>query len=152
MWARSVSPALLSLVLSAIPLAAQQASPPPAAATKAAPPAAAASAEEPKLIFDREVFTYPEGRRDPFNAPASNESGPRFESLALRGIIYSRAGRSLVILSDGSRMYRRHQGEMIGNARVVGILPTRVIFSVDNFGNWRQESLQLKKNPEGAKG
>jgi hypothetical protein len=41
---------------------------------------------------------------------------------------------------------------MVGNARVGQISPTRVIFSVDNFGTWHQETLELKKNPEGAKG
>ena len=59
---------------------------------------------------------------------------------------------SLVLLSDGKKFYRRHRGEMVGNARVVAIEPTRVIFAVDNFGTWRQESLDLKKNPEGDKG
>ncbi len=153
MRARRFSPALLGLALSAMPLAAQQASPPPAAATKAAPPAAAASAEEPKLIFDREVYTYPSGgRRDPYTPlVGKNDQGPRFEDLSIRGIIYSPSAESMVLLSDGKKTYRRHRGEMVGNARVVQIAPTRVIFSVDNFGVWREESLEMKK-PEGAKG
>ncbi len=152
MRARSVSPALLGLALSAMPLAAQQASPPPAAATKAAPPAAA-PADDPKLIFDREVFTFPSGgRRDPYTPlVGKNDQGPRFEDLSIRGIIYSPSAESMVLLSDGKKTYRKHRGEMVGNARVVQISPTRVIFSVDNFGVWREESLEMKKS-EGAKG
>lgn len=150
MRASSLVPALLGLVLSATPLAGQQAGP-PKAASKAAPPAA--PAEEPKLIFDREVFTFPAGgRRDPYTPlVGKNDGGPRFEELNIRGIIFSPTAESMVLLSDGRKTYRRHRGEMVGNARVLQITPTRVLFSVDNFGVWREESLEMKK-PEGAKG
>jgi len=140
--------ALLGLALSAAGLSAQAA--PAAVATKAAP---AAVAGEPQLIFDREVYSYPGGRRDPYTPlVGKNDAGPRFEDLSIRGIIYSPAGESMVLLSDGKRTYRKHRGEMVGNARVVQISPNRVIFSVDNFGVWREDSLDLKKTPEGAKG
>ncbi len=148
----------LAAALAAAPLRGQApAAPPstaPVAAAKSAPPASAPSAEEPKLIFDREVFDYPAApRRDPFTPlVGKNDMGPRFEDLSVRGIIYAPAGRSLVVLSDGKKTYRRRSGEMVGNARVGQISPTRVIFSVDNFGSWHQETLELKKNPEGAKG
>ena len=141
------------VALSAAPLAAQQAgapAAPPATAVKAAPTVASG---EPALIFDREVFSYAGGRRDPYTAlVGKNDAGPRFEDLTLRGIIYSPAAGSMAVLSDGKRTYRKHRGELLGNARVVEISPTRVIFAVDNFGVWRQESLEMKKKPEGAKG
>ena len=148
----------LAAALAAAPLRGQApAAPPstaPVAAVKSAPPASGPSAEEPKLIFDREVFDYPAApRRDPFTPlVGKNDMGPRFEDLSVRGIIYAPAGRSLVVLSDGKKTYRRRSGEMVGNARVGQISPTRVIFSVNNFGSWHQETLELKKNPEGAKG
>ncbi len=109
---------------------------------------------EPTLVFDREVYSYPSGpRRDPFMAlVGKHDAGPLFDDLTLRGIIYSPAGNSLVVLSDGKKTYRAHRGEMVGNARVMVVSPTRVIFSVDNFGVWRQQSLELKKNTEGDKG
>jgi len=109
---------------------------------------------EPTLVFDREVYSYPSGpRRDPYMAlVGKNDAGPMFDDLRLRGIIYSPSGNSLVMLSDGKKTYRAHRGEMVGNARVVEISPTRVIFSVDNFGVWRQQSLELKRNTEGDKG
>jgi len=149
--------ALLLATALAAPLQAQEkdkkaAAEKPAAikvARKAAPEAA-----EPTLIFDREVYSYPENSsRDPFMAlVGDHEDGPRFDDLSLRGIIYSPAGTSLVLLSDGKKVYRRHRGEMVGNARILQISPTEVIFSVNYFGIWRQESIQLKKNPEGAEG
>jgi len=158
MRTRSVPAALLGLTLSAAPLAAQQARPPAATASKAAPTASkaapTAAADEPKLVFDREVFSYPgDGRRDPYTPlVGKNDLGPRFEDLSIRGIIFSPSAESMVLLTDGKRTYRKHRGEMVGNARVVQISPTRVIFSVNNFGVWRQESLELKKTSEGAKG
>ncbi len=144
---------LLAAALTA-PLQAQgkKAAPPKKpAATKAAP---ALEVAEPKLIFEREVYSFPESSsRDPFvPLVGKNEDGPRFEDLSLRGIIYSPAGSSLVLLTDGKRVYRRHRGEMVGNARIVQISPTQVTFSVNYFGVWRQESIELKKNPEGAEG
>ncbi len=149
MRARSLALLALTLALAAAPLGAQQKPPDkPEVASKAAP------AAELKLMFDREVFSFPTGgRRDPYTPlVGKNDAGPRFDELILRGIIYSPGGQSLVLLSDGKKLYRRHRGEMVGNARIVQISPTRVLFSVDNFGVWREESLELRKNPEGAKG
>ncbi len=150
---------LLAGLVAGAPLGAQAPKAAPAGAAQAKAPAKApavgrAAADTLKLIFDREVYTYPgTARRDPFTPlTGKNDSGPRFEDLSIRGIIYVNGGDSLVLLSDGKKVYRRHRGEMVGNARVVAIEPTRVIFAVDNFGTWRQESLDLKKNPEGDKG
>src|SRR5512142_1986546 len=61
MRARDLLLPLAATLLGVVPLRAQT---PPAQAvsSKSAPPS-----DEPKLIFDREVFEYPaEGRRDPF--------------------------------------------------------------------------------------
>src|SRR5687768_9724322 len=95
----------LLVVLGATPLSAQA----PAAGGPPIPPAA-----EPKLVFDRETFSYPGvGRRDPFKPLVGKESqGPLFDDLKLRGIIYSTdPNRSVVLLQDGSgRTYRAHRG------------------------------------------
>ncbi|MBX6362825.1 MAG: hypothetical protein IRZ00_03060 [Gemmatimonadetes bacterium] len=113
--------------------------------------------KEPTLVFDREVFSYPaEGRRDPYTSVVGRaDGGPRFENLSLRGIIYAPAtGQSLVLLADtvAKKAYRARRGDVVGNARVLDVGPTRVLFSVDNYGVVRQETLELKRNPEGAKG
>lgn len=131
---------------SAIPVQAQQSRP------GAAPPAS--EQEEPILKFEREYFVYPTtARRDPFE-PLTGTSGlgPRFEDLALSGIIHSEEGQSVVLLTDGGgRIYRVRRGESVGNARVLSISPMRVLFAVENFGVVRQEVLELKrKDNEGG--
>ncbi len=131
------------LVLIAAPAFAQAPAPPPAG-----PPG---SQPEPKLAFDREVFSYPaEGRRDPFRplmgGPGSG--GPLFADLTLRGIIYSPdARRSVALVQSGNRRtYRLRRGDIIGNARVLEIQPLRVRFAVENFGTVRTEVLDLRGN------
>ena len=136
----------LLVVVAALPLAAQAPAPP-------APPAGAppGSQPEPKLAFDREVFAYPaEGRRDPFKplVGGPGSSGPLFQDLALRGIIFSPDARRSVALVQvgGRRTFRLRRGDIIGNARVLEIQPLRVRFAVENFGTVRNEVLELRGN------
>ena len=109
---------------------------------------------EPKLVFEREVFVYPaDGRRDPFASLAAEaDLGPRFEDLVLEGIIHSASGpRSVVLLSDGKKIYRARVGDVVGNSRVIRIGQTRVEFAVEELGMVRQQVLELKrKESEGA--
>ena len=117
-------------------------------AAPAGPPAP--TAETVTLVYERETFTYRgAARRDPF-VPLTNESemGPRFESLTLRGIIYSTVGRnSVALLGDGGgRVHRVRVGDVIGNATVIEIGPLRVVMAVENFGSIRQEMLELQRN------
>jgi hypothetical protein len=54
-------------------------------------------------------------------------------------------------VSDGSKkQYRLRRGESVGNATIIDIGPSRVVFSVMDFGIRRQEVLALKDNREGA--
>lgn len=136
------------LLLAAAPLAAQQKAAPAPARNAAA---RAANDPGPELEFDREVYSYPgTGRRDPFTPLVGKfDTGPRFEDLSLRGIIFSTApGRSLALLADASakKVYKVRRGDVVGNARVIEIDQGRVIFAVDNFGVVRQETLELKPN------
>ena len=107
------------------------------------------SQPEPKLAFDREVFTYPaEGRRDPYKplVGGPGSGGPLFADITLRGIIYSAdARRSVALVQVGSkRTFRLRSGDVIGNARVLEIEPQRVRFAVENFGTIRTETLELR--------
>jgi hypothetical protein len=125
----------------------------PELAAQDAPPAG--PREEPRLVFERESFSYPTGgRRDPFGAiNRRDDVGPMFEDLKLSMIIIDEVpGRSLVVLTDSrNRRYRLRRGEVVGDATVVDISPTRVVFSVQNLGARRQEILELKRTkPEGA--
>jgi Tfp pilus assembly protein PilP len=101
------------------------------------------------LVYEREVFTYRgAGRRDPFRPLTDDEEmGPRFEQLALRGIIYATGrGSSVALLADGGgRVYRVRVGDVVGNARVVEIGPQRVVMAVETFGTIRQEMLELQR-------
>lgn len=139
------------LVLLATPVFAQAPATPPAGAP-AKPPG---SEPEPKLAFDREVFSYPaEGRRDPFKplVGGPNAGGPLFNDIVLRGIIYSPDPRRSVALVQvgGKRTFRLRRGDVIGNARVLDIAPLRVRFAVENFGTVRTETVDLRNNTPAA--
>jgi len=143
-----------ALLMAAAPLAARQQQPPDtqAAASARLP----TRAREIQLVFEREVFNYPvESRRDPFRSLADQEHlGPLFDDLTLRMIIFSsRPGQSVALLADGAKkVYRLHKGDIIGNATVLEIDQTRVLFAVEDYGNRRQETLELKadQQKEGA--
>jgi hypothetical protein len=134
----------LLVVVAALPLYGQAPPAPPAGAPPGSQP-------EPKLAFDREVFAYPaEGRRDPFKplGGGPGSSGPLFQDLALRGIIFSPDARRSVALVQvgGRRTFRLRRGDIIGNARVLEIQPLRVRFAVENFGRVSNETLELRGN------
>jgi hypothetical protein len=135
----------MSAVFAAVSAAAAQT--PPAAPSAGQPGAKPPTPfVEPKLAFDREVFTYPgQGRRDPFKSLGGDDAlGPLFEDLALRGIAWSPVPhQSIVLLNDGARkIYKLRVGERVGNARVIGIEKDRVRFAVTSFGMTRPEVMQ----------
>ena len=141
--------AALSAAGGAAPAAAQQAGAGPVRQVSTTP----IRVEDPKLIFEREIFTYPvDGRRDPFK-PLGHDGGPLFEDLTLRMIIHSKvASQSVAVLADGSKKtYRLRRGETLGNATVVDITPTRVVFVVEDYGNRRQEILDLRPDKENGR-
>jgi hypothetical protein len=153
---KSIGLAFLTL-LTAAPLAAQEAAAPaPAPGAPAAAPSG--PVPEPKLVFDREVYSYSgERRRDPFTKLVGKAGlGPRFEDLTIRGIIFaSGGGQSVALLVDAvaKKVYKVRKGDLVGNSRVVDIQPNGVMFSVENFGQFRQEMLEYKtRKTEGAKG
>ena len=107
------------------------------------------SGDQITLVYEREVFTYRgNDRRDPFRPLTDeNDMGPRFRELSLHGIIYSDVpGQSVVMLRGGEdRVYRARVGDVLGNARVIEIGPTRVVMAVENFGTIRQEILEMPR-------
>jgi hypothetical protein len=132
---------------------AEQQEPPPPDTTTLLPTATVVRAGEPVLVFEREVFSYPgRSRRDPFR-PLTGDEGPLFEDLRINVILYSpNPAESVVLLSDATnRVYRVRRGETVGKCcTVVDIGPTRIVFSVVDFGIRRQEVLALKSLREGA--
>ena len=96
----------------------------------------------------REVFTYEsEGRRDPFYSLILTEDlRPLLSDLKLVGILYAAAsGRSVAIMRDvlTNAQYRVNAGQTIGRMRVAQIKPRAVIFTIDEFGVSRTDSLFL---------
>jgi hypothetical protein len=120
-------------------LAALAVAAPGASAQEQQAPQAPQGQEQLSMEYEREVFVY-------------RPAGPRFEDLALGGIIYSPTpGRSVAVLRAGSRLFRVRVGDQVGNVRVLEIGPRRVVFAVNDFGQVRQEVLELKRE-EGAGG
>lgn len=116
--------------------------------------AAADTAEAPKGAADtatyrREVFTYPSSeRRDPFRPLTAGEgSGVSLDDLVLSGIIHSPAAGSVAVLTDpqtGER-HRLREGDRIGDARLVAIHPSRVVFRETRFGASQETVLRLNR-------
>ena len=96
----------------------------------------------------REIFTYAdEARRDPFFSLILTEDlRPLLSDLKLVGILYEASGRrSVAIMRDvqTNAQYRVNAGQTLGRMRVAQIKPRVVIFTIDEFGQSRQDSLFL---------
>lgn len=104
--------------------------------------------EAPVLSFDREVYSYSaQGRRDPFQSlMATGELRPLISELRLVAIAYdATGGGSVAVLRDigTNEQYRVRAGQQLGRMRVAAIQPKKVVFTIEEFGFSRQESLAL---------
>jgi len=133
-------------------LAAQAKRTPAAAAkpdsAKPKPDSVAAAATATALV--REVFSYEGGGRDPFlSLLRSGDIRPLLSDLRLVGIYYDGRypARSVAVLRDvtNSKVYRVKPGNIIGRLKATTIRPREIVFTVQEFGFERQESLQLAK-------
>lgn len=96
----------------------------------------------------REVFDYEaDGRRDPFvSLLNTSELRPGIGDLRLTGILYDQTGRhSVATLRDlgTNALYRVSVGTTLGRMHVAAIRLKTVVFSIDEFGTTRQDSLIL---------
>ena len=94
----------------------------------------------------RESYIYEgEGRRDPFfSLILTDDLRPLLADLRLVGILYEPSGRRTVaIMRDlqTNAQYRVSNGATLGRMRVAQIRQRAVIFSIDEFGLSRQDSL-----------
>jgi len=141
------------LTLSAMSVGAQE--PPPVTIETPLP-------DSVTLVFEREVFFYPQyQRRDPF-APliSGDEVGPRFEGLQLLGVIYSTdPEKSVALLGPRAeqandpaamRTYRMRRGEHLGNIRILQIQETRIVVEIEEFGMREQRIMQLQRPGQGG--
>ena len=121
-----------------------------AAQAKPAPaPAAKPDSGAPPVLV-REVFSYEGGGRDPFlSLLKSGDIRPLLSDLRLVGIYYDGRypARSVAVLRDvtNSKVYRVKPGNILGRLKATTIRPREIVFTVQEFGFERQESLQLAK-------
>jgi hypothetical protein len=119
-------------------------SPTPSGAIDAAP-RRLAGGRVPETVT-RESYAYSGvGRRDPFfSLILTDDLRPLLADLRLVGILYEASGRRTVaIMRDiqTNAQYRVTNGSALGRMRVAQIRPRAVIFTVDEFGLSRQDSL-----------
>ena len=130
------------------------------AAAKGAPAAAAAKPDtmSPPPTIYRETFAYAaEGRRDPFlSLLTTNDLRPTMSDLRLTGVLYDHSGRgnSLATLRDltTNAQYRVGVGSTLGRMRVSAIRIESVVFTIEEFGTTRRDSLVLRDSTNKARG
>lgn len=110
------------------------------------------TAVQPQSLI-REVFAYEGGGRDPFmSLLKSGDVRPLISDLKLTTVVYDGrfASRSVAVLRDitNRRIYRVKTGDIIGRLKVTQIRPREVVFTVQEFGFERQETLSLAKQEE----
>jgi hypothetical protein len=117
----------------------QQGAPKPTTTT------AANNRAEPTVL--REEFDYSrDTRRDPFvSLMTTSDLRPTLTDLRLTGILYDLSGRRPVaILRDiAGGQWRVTTGMTLGRMRVAQIKPKTIIFTIEEFGFNRQDSLIL---------
>ena len=95
----------------------------------------------------RESFDYTrDTRRDPFvSLMTTSDLRPTLTDLRLTGILYDLSGRRPVaILRDiAGGQWRVTTGMTLGRMRVAQIKPKTIIFTIEEFGFNRQDSLIL---------
>jgi hypothetical protein len=125
-------------------------------ATAGAPgDSAAASADPTETAVYRETFAYGGAPRDPFaSLIKSAHVGPELAELQLVGIYEDLryTGNSIAVLREKTSLkrYKLRQGEQLGRLRVSQIHSKDVVFTIEDFGYTRQETLSLRKQEDVA--
>ncbi|HKN67592.1 MAG TPA: hypothetical protein VJW73_15010 [Gemmatimonadaceae bacterium] len=140
------------------PAAAQQPAPTPSPATapatqntqvvqQGAPKPTTTASTNADATVMRETFDYTrDTRRDPFvSLMTTSDLRPTLTDLRLTGILYDLSGRRPVaILRDiAGGQWRVTTGMTLGRMRVAQIKPKTIIFTIEEFGFNRQDSLLL---------
>jgi len=128
----------------------------PATKTSAGQPVQGAQGVRPETapaelpVIMREMFDYDAaGRRDPFvSLLATTDLRPTLEELRLVALLYDESGRRpIAVMRDAANtQYRVTTGMTLGRMRVALITRSAVIFSIEEFGLNRTDSLVLSKS------
>jgi len=107
-----------------------------------------------KVAYNREVFHYTGGSRDPFQTLITTGGvGPSLTDLRLVSITYDPVyGRSVAIVEEtkGGQIHRLHRGDTVGRLRVLQIRQYEVVFQIEEFGFERQAVLTLQRQAEAS--
>lgn len=99
------------------------------------------------ITIDRESFAYvADGRRDPFaSLMASGDLRPMISDLRLTTVIYDTGGGSIAVLRDlgTNEQHRVRVGQQLGRMRVAAIHQKQIVFTIEEFGFSRQETLAM---------
>lgn len=136
---------LMLAALCAAPLAGQ--------AAPADTSARAAAVDTGPLSLVREAFTFQGGGRDPFvSLLKTGDVRPMINDLKLVTVVYDDrySARSVAVLRDVTtgKRYRAKTGDVLGRLRVTQIRPREVVFTIQEFGFERQQTLSLAKQEE----
>src|SRR5438105_4632248 len=101
-----------------------------------------------QVLINREVFDYDAGgRRDPFvSLMNTSELRPLITELKLVAVAYDPVGgNSVAVLRDltSKEQYRVRVGQALGRMRVAAIHEKEVVFTIEEFGFSRQETLSM---------
>jgi len=111
------------------------------------------SAAHPGSDVLREAYSYGGGTRDPFQSLVNNkDAGPELSDLQLVGVYQDvrSAANSVAIVRDkkSTKRYKLRTGDQVGRLRVAQIRPKDVVFTIEDFGFERQETLSLRKQED----
>jgi len=99
----------------------------------------------------RETFAYAGGTRDPFSSLMNKDkSGPEIGDLDLVGVYLDlrTPSNNVVVLREKATTAKRHKmrvGDQLGRSRLVQIRARDAVFTIQDFGFERQETLSLRK-------
>lgn len=105
-------------------------------------------ADSSVVVIERETFAYASaGRRDPFRSLlTTSDLRPLLAELRLVGVAADPEGRnSVAVLRDltTKAQHRVRVGQLLGRMRVAQIRPRAVVFTIEELGFSRQETLAL---------
>lgn len=121
------------------------------AADRPAPTGTVSDTNRADVVLQREQFSYSGGgRRDPYRSlMTSRDVRPLISDLRVAVIVYDPADdQSVAILRDAfsHRQYRVRVGQQVGRLRVSAIKPKAVMFTIEEFGFNRTETLPLSSD------
>jgi hypothetical protein len=157
----SATPAPVAAEPTLLPGQAGQPATPPSALSPVVDPATGEAGTQDSvqkakdLELSRETFAYSGSARDPFNSLLNMaKNGPELADLQLVGIYQNlRAPSGSIAVfreKDGGKRHKLRAGDQVGRSRLVQIRERDVVFTIEDFGFERQETLSLRKQEDVA--